>query len=222
MKVDLAVLIHLNHRFIPQRLNSPVHSHTLTGAMSSENETSSENPTSDGAPDTRDLQDMVLHLNFVPTWARKPATQNPYSRADAGPEREPRRDQAPRRDDRNRGRGPGMGGGGGGRGPRPDQGRGGRPAPRRDDRDRERQRPEAPPPWLPIEVAFIPEHERLGAVGRQLHASQRACPLRFAATLCANPPTAPRVSAEERLLQGISPARLAAELQRRGWIVVEP
>ena len=38
----------------------------------------------------------------------------------------------------------------------------------------------------------------------------------------ANPPTAPRVSAEERLLQGISSARLAAELQRRGWIVVEP
>jgi len=153
--------------------------------MSSENETSSENPTSDGAPDTRDLQDMVLHLNFVPTWARKPATQNPYARSDAGPEREPRRDQAPRRDDRNRGRGPGMGGGGG-RGPRPDQGRGGRPAPRRD--DRERHRPEAPPPRLPIEVAFIPERERLGAVVRQLHASQRAYPLMFVAGLFLNQP----------------------------------
>ncbi len=35
-------------------------------------------------------------------------------------------------------------------------------------------------------------------------------------------PKSPRVTAEEQLLQRLPAARLAAELQRRGWIVVEP
>ena len=38
----------------------------------------------------------------------------------------------------------------------------------------------------------------------------------------AAPPPPPRLSAAEQKLRGIPDAQLAAELQRRGWIVVEP
>ncbi len=40
------------------------------------------------------------------------------------------------------------------------------------------------------------------------------------ATPMADPP--PRLSSNERLLRGLPTEQLAAELQRRGWIVVEP
>ena len=38
----------------------------------------------------------------------------------------------------------------------------------------------------------------------------------------AGEPAAPRLSAAERALRGFSDADLAAELQRRGWVVMEP
>ena len=38
----------------------------------------------------------------------------------------------------------------------------------------------------------------------------------------APPPAAPRVTAAERALRQVPAERLAAELQRRGWVVLEP
>ncbi|HEY8240158.1 MAG TPA: hypothetical protein VIH35_01865, partial [Kiritimatiellia bacterium] len=137
---------------------------------------------------------MVINLNFVPTWAREPASKNPYEKS-AGPSaREQRRDRPDqRRDGRpggggQRGRGPGQGGQGGqGRGPRPDANRSGqRPQfPPRREQQQERPRPE---PRLPIEISFIPERVRLGAVVKQLHSSMRAYPLMYVAGLFLNHP----------------------------------
>ncbi len=152
------------------------------------------------APDAtapRDVQDFVLQLDFVPTWARKPA-DNPYGSGGAPAFREerPRDDRRDRRPDRRGPGGPGGAGGGmGGAGKRPGQG-GQRPPPRggagsrdaRDGRD-SRGRPEqrsyvaAPRIYLPLEISFIPEREQLSSAVRQLHATQKAFPLAYLAGL---------------------------------------
>ncbi len=137
----------------------------------------------------RDVNDFVLQLDFVPTWARKPA-DNPYGAPGAPAFREER----PGRSDRNdrRGgerRGPGGGGGGGG----PGKGPGGRRPPargpagrdQRDARGSSERRSFAPAPrlFLPLEISFIPERQQLSAVVRQLHAAQKAFPLAYLAGL---------------------------------------
>ncbi|MBN1268207.1 MAG: hypothetical protein JXB04_01350 [Kiritimatiellae bacterium] len=157
-------------------------------------------PTQEQAP-----PELLLELNFVPTWARKPPGVNPYAGVegeDRGDRRRPRGrwDERPRRrapeGGERRGRPPSERGdrrrpssreGFGGRGgPRPDRADRPRPAA---DRDRERQR-EAPGEFedLPVTVSFVPERKRLGAVVRQIHSSSRAYPLMDVASLFLSDP----------------------------------
>ena len=138
------------------------------------------------------IESLVLDLNFVPAWARQAPTADPYagrdlqerprdsSRRESGRDR-PRRDDrrgsgAPRGDKRNdrRGRGPGS--------PR-DRHDSNRRGPRRDadlrrgqaagrsgpQRDRE--------PFLPVQVSFLPDHDRLVAMAADIRTSQHAFPL---------------------------------------------
>lgn len=143
--------------------------------MSSDPQHPAEPPASDGG---RELQDLVLHLDFIPTWARKPA-DNPY--AGAAP-REDRAQDRPRRDRDQRG--PPRAGG-----PRPDRDRDRRKGPpggRRDARDARGPRlGERPPPVerLPLDIQFIPERRQLGAVVKQMHAAQKCYPLPYVAAL---------------------------------------
>lgn len=149
----------------------------------------------------------MLQLDFVPTWARKPA-ENPYGSDNAPAFREERAERGERRDRRDqdgRGKG-GWGGGGGG----PGKGPGGRrPPPRggaprdgrdgRDSRERREGRDGRAPRGaqdrrsfaparvnLPLELSFIPERQQLSAAVRQLHASQKAYPLPYLAGLFLN------------------------------------
>lgn len=142
--------------------------------------------------ETPDLQDLVLHLNFVPTWARQPSAQSPYARMDI-PESRERMDRPPRDSFDRKARGPRPGGprrpGGDRRGD--DRRRGGR------DRDRDR-RDFAPAPRLPVEISFIPEKVQLGAIVRQLHSTCRAFPLFYVAHLLLAKPEFHLVKIEAR------------------------
>ncbi|MDD2236549.1 MAG: hypothetical protein PHG65_05015 [Kiritimatiellae bacterium] len=135
--------------------------------------------------------DVLLELNFVPTWARRPPGVNPYLQGGAdqvsggqrGRDFSPR--HAPRRSDR-----PGGG--------RRERDRRERPGSRaiHEKRDfsasassrphREPQpRPEAD---LPVDIHFIPEKKRLGAVVRLIRDTGRAYPLMdLAGLFLANP-----------------------------------
>ncbi len=118
----------------------------------------------------RDARDVILDLNFVPQWARKPPGENHYSKRDFDerpkrdgrpPRREGRRDD--RRDDRDRAR-----------------------RPRRDERpreDHERREPREPAKELPVSVSFLPEQKRLASLVRQIHHTRRAFPLMDLANL---------------------------------------
>ncbi|MFH0953637.1 MAG: hypothetical protein V1873_04840, partial [Verrucomicrobiota bacterium] len=53
-----------------------------------------------------DRQDLLLELNFVPTWARQPAGKNPYAQFEGGDRGEGRRGH---RRERPRGERPGGG-----------------------------------------------------------------------------------------------------------------
>lgn len=126
------------------------------------------------------MQDLVLHLDFIPTWARKPA-DNPYAGAGGWDERAPDRPGRPPRD---HDRGPPRGGRPGG--PRSDRDR--RKGPPRGGRDarggdpRLAPRP-APVERLPLDIQFIPERRQLGAVVKQMHAAQKCYPLPYVAAL---------------------------------------
>ena len=116
-----------------------------------------------GAPS--EVHDLLLNLNFVPTWARQPPEQNPYARhepRERRPDREERRSQD-RREPR--------------RGPPPERDRrsaqGGR-GDRRFVARPEGERGPAPAPALPLNIAFIPERERLAALVHDLHVAHRA------------------------------------------------
>lgn len=127
----------------------------------------------------KDAGDIILDLNFVPQWARKPPGENHYQdrsfpdadrrrdrRDDRGPPRPAARDSRSSRDDRPRR-------------PRPDRDESSRP-----DRN-ESPRPARPPQQqrepmareLPISVSFLPEQQRLASLVRQIHHSRRAYPL---------------------------------------------
>ncbi len=159
---------------------------------------SNESHVPDDAPDAtapRDVQDFVLQLDFVPTWARKPA-DNPYGTGGAPAFREERTSRDDRRGgDRRRPGGAGGGFGGPGKSPGqgsgmgmgarrpPSRGPGGRDT--RDNRGKPEPRSFAPAPrlFLPLDIAFIPERQQLSAVVRQLHATQKAFPLAYLAGL---------------------------------------
>lgn len=134
-----------------------------------------------------DPREELLHLNFVPSWARRPPTE--YGRrneATTGEDTAPVSDTLQQRDsgtiaeDRDRHR-PEQRRWGASRGARPAR-RGGpqgsqirRPSVQTEDRPRELRR--RPPPSLPLSIAFLPERHRLGAVVHRIHVSRRAYPL---------------------------------------------
>ena len=138
-------------------------------------------------------EDLLLHLNFVPSWARRPPTEfgqrldrpsreqdtrplEPEDPPELGTRRPEGSGSGPRLRDREQGRfEPRRGSGGPRRGPsRPrESARAAAPAPRR-------ERPPSGPrpmPAPPLSVAFLPERHRLGAVVHRIEASRRAYPL---------------------------------------------
>lgn len=147
---------------------------------------------SDGGLD----RDLILDLNFVPSWARKPPTAKLYGAYDddAGPRRRdskrprnaarPDRDRPPRSDRRPPARADER------RRPREQGEPAAEPArvqaPARHDRYRppEEDRPTLPP----ITVRFLPEQRQLAALIRQIAASRRAYPLMDLATFLLNQP----------------------------------
>ncbi|HEY5621432.1 MAG TPA: hypothetical protein VIR77_02420 [Pontiella sp.] len=116
----------------------------------------------------RDSRDIILDLNFVPQWARKPPGESHYQK-DYAEERPRRRDdrRTPRRDDR--------------RTDRPS-----RPRPQRSDRPAAVQH--EPLKELPVAVSFLPEQKRLASLVRQIHHSRRAYPLMELANLLIHDP----------------------------------
>lgn len=148
-------------------------------------------------PGEVNLQDLLSGLNLTPTWA-KPGGGGikPHDRPEKFSDRRGDRDDRKRsrdRDDRGRERprsGPPRSGT-----PRDGAPRGG---PRRDG-PRERRPGEGGPSRggfqpreervvLPVEVSFIPDRDRLGAVVHQLHAVKRAFPLLYLANLFLDKP----------------------------------
>ena len=115
----------------------------------------------------KDDKEIILDLNFVPQWARKPPGENHYRTKDYSDSG--RRDRRDRRDDRrpprrdSRSDHP--------RRPRPEHGA--RPRPQREPAPRE----------IPVSVAFLPEQKRLASLVRQMHHSRRAYPLMDLANL---------------------------------------
>jgi hypothetical protein len=117
-----------------------------------------------------DARDVILDLNFVPQWAKKPPGENHYTKKEY-------REERPRRDERSRGgdRRPGGQSNDRPRRPQPD---------RRDDSRGERRRePQAPIKELPLTVTFLPEQKRLASLVRQMHNTRRAFPLMDLANL---------------------------------------
>jgi hypothetical protein len=113
----------------------------------------------DAQEERKDAKEVVLDLNFVPQWARKPSGESHYGAKeykDSGPRRDRRDDRRPpRRDSRSADR------------PR-------RPRPDRDERPhpaRESVRE------IPVSVSFLPEQKRLASLVRQIHHLRRAYPL---------------------------------------------
>lgn len=151
--------------------------------------------------------DLVLDLNFVPQWARKPADEIRYGSFDD-------RDSRSNRGGSGRGRPRGGSGGGRARGGRGSEARGSRP-PRRDsagpgqdrrttrpagggDRTqsqrpsgqyapRENYRPDAVS-QAPINIRFLPEQQAIVGLVRQVSATKRAYPLIDLASLLMSKP----------------------------------
>ena len=115
-----------------------------------------------------DARDVILDLNFVPQWAKKPPGENHYAKKEY---REPRRrDDRPQRDGR--------------RNESRNDDRPRRPQPgRRDDRPERRREQREPIKELPVTVTFLPEQKRLASLVRQIHHTRRAFPLMDLANL---------------------------------------
>lgn len=116
--------------------------------------------------DRKDSRDIILDLNFVPQWARKPPGESHYARKEYPDRERPRREG--RRTQRREGQ----------RDERPRR-------PRRDASERrEPPRPSREPAReLPVTVSFLPEQKRLASLVRQIHHSRRAYPLMDLANL---------------------------------------
>jgi hypothetical protein len=146
-------------------------------------------------------RELILELNFEPEWARKPPTQAHFY-APERPERRPRGDER-----RGRGRERGMeraqerdrvarGKREVRRGAERERRRETRPAPggapaaaeARAPRQEPRQEPRVAP--APVQVRFLPEQARVGAVVRKIHATARAYPLMDVAALFLSNPAA--------------------------------
>jgi len=139
---------------------------------------------------------MVIELNFVPEWARRPADQSPYARFEDRPrgrgrDRDGGRDQDRRRPGDKSGyadqrrRGPESGGKRrGGLGPPRPFRTASTPSP--SESDHRTERPDTRPP--PIEVTFIPERRGLKPLVARLARSGRAYPLFEVATLFLSKP----------------------------------
>ncbi len=115
----------------------------------------------------KDARDVILDLNFVPQWARKPPGENHYSKSSYSDRERPRRKddrRPPRRDGRKDER------------PR-------RPRPERDERPVRKSPPRETIQELPVTVSFLPEQKRLASLVRQIHHSRRAYPLMDLANL---------------------------------------
>jgi hypothetical protein len=113
----------------------------------------------------KDARDVILDLNFVPQWARKPPGESHYGEKDYAREGRPRRGserRPPRRDE----------------GRRDERSR--RPRPERGERPHS---PREPVKELPVDVSFLPEQKRLASLVRQIHHSRRAYPLMDLANL---------------------------------------
>lgn len=124
-----------------------------------------------------DKADILLELNFVPTWARRPPGINPY--ASEG-EETPRRQREHTRTPRPERRPAGQGKFSAKKHPREKAPVGRYP--------QRQERPAAELRDLPLNVSFIPEQTHLSALVRQLHTSARAYPLADIAELfLANP-----------------------------------
>lgn len=152
-----------------------------------------------GAPKPEALQNLFSDFDLTPDWVRGEASTTSYSRAPGRrddddrrrPDRKPgRRDgDKPRRDGKRPFHAEG-------RGERRDGPRGGgqhRPV-RREERIR-----------LPVEVSFIPDRDRLGAVVRQLHAVRRAFPLPYLAHLFMVKPDHHWIKLEAKSANGAAP-----------------
>ena len=123
-------------------------------------------------------QEVVLDLNFVPTWARQAPGTNPYAHFEGRAERSDRPDRGRdrRSDRRDQPRGaPGQDRFARGR---PPAGRDARQPPRMDRRPRPADEPHAGGLEVaPVEIAFIPERDRLAALVHDIHLARRAFPL---------------------------------------------
>jgi hypothetical protein len=123
-------------------------------------------------------QDLVLELNFVPEWARKPPSEK-YSEAPADYRQE--RESRGRRSDRDYGRSrrdsfPANRG-------KPRDQRGREPEDRRRGRQQEQQYQR-----LPIMIRFIPEHRQLSSLVRQIRTSMKSYEvMQLASLLVSNP-----------------------------------
>ncbi len=124
-----------------------------------------------------DTGDQVIDLNFVPEWARQPASQTPSVRFEGRAHDRPRREEGRRRSP-------------------PFAGRAGRADPERRPASRGRPRPggERPAPArpeperIPVRIAFIPERAGLKPLADQMLRSGRAYPLFEVAALFLSKP----------------------------------
>lgn len=163
-------------------------------------------PAPESAPDAEPSpveRELILDLNFVPAWARKPPSATSYfqGRGEGG---------GARREDRfgGGGRDRGRPGGGAPRGGPPGGGPGGAGARRGpDDRRRTEPRrhdslpprsfrpePEAPP--LPLEIRFLPDDRQLAGLIKRMRGAGRAYPLAELVSLFLSNPDACRVKLE--------------------------
>jgi hypothetical protein len=119
----------------------------------------------------KDAKEVILDLNFVPQWARKPPGESHYRHRESTGEDHAQRDR--RRPQRGEGR---------------RDGRDRRPR-REPPEHRETPRPRREPPReLPVTVSFLPEQKRLASLVRQIHHSRRAYPLMDLANLLVHDP----------------------------------
>jgi hypothetical protein len=118
-------------------------------------------------------RDIVLELNFVPAWARKPPAQGAFDAPVVQDARRPvRRPRPDRRDERTDRR-------------KPSAARSARPAVRRAEPVRGGPCSETEPSKepAPVDVRFLPEQKRLSAVIREIAATKRSYPLMAVASL---------------------------------------
>ncbi|MDZ4198727.1 MAG: hypothetical protein U1E27_05500, partial [Kiritimatiellia bacterium] len=141
--------------------------------------------------------DVLLHLNFVPKWARGASTANPYADfagSDRGRERDSR-DRSPsrggsrpERGGRDRDRAPGGERRMGDRSSRPSGDRFPRSDSRAPHTPASRPEPAVPNALQWVEVRFLPERRALGAAVKRIQKSRRAFPLsELAGVFLSNP-----------------------------------